>query len=381
MYILLVSRGVPSDSDPQWGCFEKDQAKALAALGHKVVVVSVDSRFGFKRRKLGISKYVEGDIVYYDIYIIPGVMTRMLGYNFNLKVRKWQMLQLYRHVELECGKPDIIYSHYLMNSYIALYLKYEYNIPLVAIEHWSELNKPVLKRYVKAMGEVVYNNADALISVSESLRKMLLMHFSVDSIVIHNMVGFDFVYRQPIVHETFNFVSVGSLFYIKGYDILIKAFAKMRENSNIRLFIIGEGRQRRNLQSLIEHYKLNDSVVLYGRKNKKEIVEILRTSDVYVSSSRNENFSVSILEALSVGLPVIATDCGGIRECISDTNGLLVPTENEDALCAAMIMMRNNVALYDRLAISSDFKQKFSSEVIATKLTDLFETVLYSDHN
>lgn len=381
MFILLVSRGVPSNSDPQWGCFEKDQAKALAALGHKVVVVSVDSRFRFKRRKLGISKYVEGDIVYYNIYIIPGVMTRMLGYNFNLKVRKWQMLQLYRRVELECGKADIIYSHYLMNSYIALYLKYKYNIPLVAIEHWSELNKPVLKRYVKAMGEVVYNNADALISVSESLRKMLLMHFSVDSIVIHNMVGFDFVYRQPIVHETFNFVSVGSLFYIKGYDILIKAFAKMRENSNIRLFIIGEGRQRRNLQSLIEHYKLNDSVVLYGRKNKKEIVEILRTSDVYVSSSRNENFSVSILEALSVGLPVIATDCGGIRECISDTNGLLVPTENEDALCAAMIMMRNNVALYDRLAISSDFKQKFSSEVIATKLTDLFETVLYSDHN
>ena len=47
MYILMLSRGIPSSRYPQWGCFEKDQAEALAALGHKVIVLSVDSRFLF----------------------------------------------------------------------------------------------------------------------------------------------------------------------------------------------------------------------------------------------------------------------------------------------------------------------------------------------
>jgi len=55
MFIALISRGVPSKRDPQWGCFEKDQAEALAATGHKVVVISVDTRFRFYWRKLGIS--------------------------------------------------------------------------------------------------------------------------------------------------------------------------------------------------------------------------------------------------------------------------------------------------------------------------------------
>ena len=55
MFILLISRGIPSDKDPQWGCFERDQAMALHKVGHRVVVLSVDSRVRVKNRKLGIS--------------------------------------------------------------------------------------------------------------------------------------------------------------------------------------------------------------------------------------------------------------------------------------------------------------------------------------
>ena len=57
MYILLISRGIPSVKDPQWGCFEFDQAKALKKLGHKVVVISVDVRFRFYYRKIGITYF------------------------------------------------------------------------------------------------------------------------------------------------------------------------------------------------------------------------------------------------------------------------------------------------------------------------------------
>ena len=53
MYILMISRGIPSEKHPMWGCFAKDQAEALASIGHKVVVASVDSSFLFEFRKVG----------------------------------------------------------------------------------------------------------------------------------------------------------------------------------------------------------------------------------------------------------------------------------------------------------------------------------------
>ena len=68
MFILLISRGIPSDKDPQWGCFERDQAMALHKAGHRVVVLSVDSRVRVKNRKLGIShKNIEG-VDLYNLY-------------------------------------------------------------------------------------------------------------------------------------------------------------------------------------------------------------------------------------------------------------------------------------------------------------------------
>ena len=73
MFIALISRGVPSKRDPQWGCFEKDQAEALVAVGHKVAVISVDSRFRLYWRKPGISHYRLNGIDYYDSFLQRGL--------------------------------------------------------------------------------------------------------------------------------------------------------------------------------------------------------------------------------------------------------------------------------------------------------------------
>ena len=78
MFIALISRGVPSKRDPQWGCFEKDQAEALVAVGHKVAVISVDSRFRLYWRKPGISHYRLNGIDYYDCFWVPGIITHRL---------------------------------------------------------------------------------------------------------------------------------------------------------------------------------------------------------------------------------------------------------------------------------------------------------------
>lgn len=64
MNILIIARGYPSKEDPQWGAFEKDQAFALKGLGHNVNIISVDRRFVWKRRKIGITKIEDLSLIH-----------------------------------------------------------------------------------------------------------------------------------------------------------------------------------------------------------------------------------------------------------------------------------------------------------------------------
>lgn len=376
MHILLISRGIPSKKDPQWGCFERDQAVALAKAGHKVVVLSVDSRVRFSWRRLGISHENIDGVDFYNLFWFPNVLFRPIAYRIMFFLIAWQMDYLYKKVASIHGRPDVIYSHYLLNSYAALRLKKRYQLPVVAIEHWSEVNKDELQSYVRYLGNQVYSAVDKVIAVSDSLKQMLSKHFGCDSEVVHNLVGEGFGYKPHSVNKTFNFVSVGSLFHIKGYDILIESFSKIAHIDSLRLTLVGDGNQRAKLQGLIEKYNLHDKVFLVGRKSRAEVADILADSDVYVSSSRNENFSVSVLEALSVGLPVVATLCGGIRECITKQNGLLVPTEDVNSLAQAMLEIHSNIASYDREFIATDFENRFSTTTIVNKLVSIFETII-----
>ena len=71
MNILIIARGYPDKNDPQWGGFERDQAEALSSIGHNVVVASVDKRFRLYRRRLGISRRIDGKVVVYNSYYLP----------------------------------------------------------------------------------------------------------------------------------------------------------------------------------------------------------------------------------------------------------------------------------------------------------------------
>ena len=380
MFILLISRGTPSKHAPQWGCFEKDQAEALTALGHKVVVASVDSRFRLIPRKLGLTHTVINGINYYSSFYIPGALSRKLGgFKFNLFLKLLQLKRIYKHIIKVYGTPDIVYSHYLSNTYLATKLKDKYDIPIVAIEHWSKLNSDQLPFDALFMGNYAYRKVNALISVSESLRQRLLQHFNMSSVVVYNMVGSEFINRPISPRKKdedgiVNFVSVGSLFYGKGFDILIKAFAKLKK-SNYKLCIIGEGNLHKDLQDLIDGNKLSDQIFLLGQKNKEEIVEILNQSDVFVLSSRAETFGVVYIEAMMLGLPVIATSCGGPEEFVQKSNGMLIPTENVDALSEALLFMCTNYKTYNRKLIAEDCRERFSPQTIAKQLVDIFESV------
>lgn len=376
MNILLISRGIPSKQEPQWGCFEYEQAKALANLGHNVIVASVDSRFRLYPRKLGMTITHDNNIVCYNYFICPSAIAGILGENFKEAIRYWQWKKIERAILHREKKIDVIYSHYLFNTVCAVRFLQDVHAPIVAIEHWSEMNKEPLPAEVKRLAESSYPQVQAIITVSKALQARIKQLFHLDAKVVYNMVGDEFHYTPTQQASKIRFVATGSLIYRKGFDLLAKAFGTLHlPKDKWELTIIGEGTERANLQKQIETAGFSNNIHLVGSKNKIEIVKILNESDVFVLPSRNETFGVVYIEAMACGLPVIATPCGGPEEFVNEKNGLLVPVDDVEALAKAIQYMYEHHQDYDRQAIADECKARFSSEVIALQLTKIFEEV------
>lgn len=380
MKIFIIANGYPTKQEPQWGCFEKDQALALKKLGHDVSILYVDKRFRFFWRRIGISCFNEYNINIYGIYYIPLIFINIINRNWAYKFINYMLDKLYSFTIKKEGKPDLIYAHFLDNISYAVKLKNKYNLPLVGMEHWSILNNTKLPSYVVKQGKIAYSGADRIVAVSTSLKEKIFDHFGRNSVVIHNMVGEEFFIRvlnEQRDNSKLFMISTGSLIRRKGYDILIKALSIINcKLGDWNLKIIGDGPEKDKLIQLINENHLNNNIELIGRKNKQEIITLLHESNLFVFPSRMENFSVAVLEALSAGLPIVATDCGGIKECIDENNGILVPVEDVGALANAILIMYKDLKEYNRKNIALDCKSKFAPEVIAHQLSTLFDEVV-----
>ncbi len=377
MTIFLIARGYPETQEPQWGCFEKDQAEALAQYGHKVVMLSYDGRFRWRFRKLGFTYIQKNNVHSINYFVCPSIFIKLFGTKIKGKWECWQLRHVYKKAVQLYGQPDILYSHYLCLSHEAVSLKLRFSKPLVMIEHWSEINKDTILPRVQKMGSDTYRYADAVITVAQSLQNRLMEHFGISAHVVHNIAGTEFYYQKHTSINKFTFVATGSLVSRKGFDLLPKAFVKANLPKNQwQMNIIGEGQEHQNLQTAIDSSGLTDNIHLLGTKNKEQIAQLLNQSDVFILPSRNENFSVAVLEALACGVPVIASICGGIRECINEKNGLLFPVNDVDALAEAIKTMYLNRTNYNRQAIAADCQARFSPEVIARQLTGIFQQVI-----
>lgn len=381
MKICIIANGYPSQKEPQRGCFELDQARALRKEGHEISILYVDGAARMYWRKIGMTKMLKEGIHVFGLFIFPlSPLKKILPFSLYMRLRSYLFLRTFETYIEENGLPDIIYAHYMYNIASVVTIREKYNIPIVGIEHWSVLNQPTLSDDNYYMGKIAYNGIDKLLAVSNSLAKSIRGKFAKESIVVNDMVGEEFANAEMIDNtrqNKFRFLAIGSLIPRKGFDLLLEAFEKAKlQEKDCELIIIGGGEEKENLQKQIDSLLLSNHVKLVGRKIKEEIISCLRESNVFVLSSHVETFSVVCIEALSIGVPVIATACGGPEEFIQRTDGLLVKPGSVDELGSAMLQMYQNYHNYDRLAISEDCKRRFSPSVIAKQLTDIFQEVL-----
>lgn len=158
------------------------------------------------------------------------------------------------------------------------------------------------------------------------------------------------------------FVSISELHNNKGIDIAIKAIALLPKDKKEKLLycVIGEGEERHKLENLIEESGLKNNVSLLGFI--LDAKKLLSGADIFLFPSRNENLPFAILEAGSLGLPIISTSAGGIPEIIKDMkNGILVHPRNPKELSEAISYILDHPQ-----------KQKDFGKEIKKTVTDFF---------
>lgn len=386
MNIVVISNGYPSKEEPQFGCFEKDQALALKHYGHNVSILYLDSRFRKIKRKVGVTHFIENGINIYGLYLYPTAITAHLNRQLNYYIRRKLFDFLFRFMLKRQDVPDVIYAHYQYNIYYATFLKAKYNIPLVGIEHWSKLMSNTLPAHIVYCGRRAYTFSDRVLAVSMSLQQSIHHFWGIKPLVVDNMLGDEFMQENGVRRQKrekpIRFITIGSLIYLKRIDLLISAFFDSNlSNKGCELLIVGDGVERKHLQQRVNDLGINDSVFFLGRKSKSEIIEYLKSSDVFVLSSQSETFSVVCIEAMSLGLPIIATKCGGPESFVDEQCGILISVNDQKELTFALTYMSENSNKYDSITISKKCKQRFAPSVIAKQLTDIFEEVVASYHS
>ncbi len=177
----------------------------------------------------------------------------------------------------------------------------------------------------------------------------------------------------------FVFGSAGRLSVEKGHRFMVEAFARVVQGDPGRamhLLVVGEGREQPALEALAASRNLAGKVTFAGYQ--PNCGAWMRLMDCLVQPSLTEGTPNSVLEAMSVGLPVVATAVGGVPDLIADRrNGLLVPPEDAAALAAAMQTIAQDAELRARLARGGTvLMQEYAPETQRRKLLAVYEKVL-----
>ncbi len=376
-YVLEVSWGCPNDKYPLNGLFQFDQAKALRDAGLDVVYLALDLRSIRRWRKWGVNRTERDRIPVYEYNYPCGPMNPGLKYSIQDKA----FARVITAIESEFGRPSVIHIHTCQQAISVTDYCAGNNIPYVITEHITPLNEtqPIEERKSAAL-----HGAKQVISVSNALGRDLKKVYGVDFVTIPNIVdlsAFEFIPHNTGEQSPIRIISAAGMNRGKGFDILIRAYASLiKTHPDCHLTIMGDGPERDNIQKLCGELGVGiasnqattsvGTVSFTGTYVRSDFATQLQTADFFVLPSRSETFGLVYAEALAAGVPVVATKCGGPEDFIDESNGLLVPVDDADALAEAMSHMIDSLDSYDRLAISDSCKRRFSPATVASQIKE-----------
>lgn len=232
----------------------------------------------------------------------------------------------------------------------------------------------------RALARALRGRANTLVMQTERARAALPAGLRSRAEVIPNPIELTSSrHREPSLHP--RFVAAGRLERVKGFDLLLRAFARATLRlPSASLTIFGDGPERASLQTLAEQLMISDRVELFGAT--KEPQGWLEPGSIFVLSSRSEGFPNVLVEALSTGMAAISFDCPwGPAEILGREDGYpLVPAEDVDALAEAMVEVAANPSLRQRLGqIGPRLAARYAADTVFTQWDKLIARTIPSE--
>ena len=274
--------------------------------------------------------------------------------------------------------PDIVIAFLPEPCFIAGLCKRKVGKVLIGSERgnpYFQYRSPVYKRLVSWL----YPKSDGFVFQTEGARAYFGRKLQNKSVVIGNPVSIPDLFRQLPERREKEIVSVGRFTTEKNYPLLLKAFQKVAERANdFILKIYGKVDERLKLVKRCKELGIADKVLFMGQVD--DILDRIRNASVFVLSSISEGMPNALLEAMAIGLPVVATDCpsGGPRQLICDgENGLLVSNNDVDALASAILKIIRDDNLSRKLSENAvKIVDEYSEEKICNQWKEYIDKVL-----
>jgi glycosyltransferase involved in cell wall biosynthesis len=381
MHVLILPSWYPRFDGDAEGSFFRDQAQALASRGLRVGVVFADLRGPGRYFRLG---WQSGLTVRAD-----GMLNEVRSHGFNwfsrnaTGYRKLWCWHARRAFDVYCerfGKPDIIHVHSMEPAaHFAAQVKARYGIPFVTTEHSTYHLAPSVVSASQLMYSQLARASDANLAVSEVFAEKLNIIYGGDWSYLPNIVSDRFLSHRLIKErgEEINLVSVAFLSRRKRMDLAIAAVSLLKNRGiEAALSIIGDGSERSRLENMVDDLKLRAQVKFVGQVASTEMPVEMAKGNILVSASERETFGVTLVEAMALGMPVVATRSGGPESIVTSDVGRLADDWSAEAIADSIEQIVTSGDGFRPAAIRANCASRFSAAVISEALDALYSRVV-----
>ena len=288
------------------------------------------------------------------------------------------------------NRIGLVHSHgYKPNIFFAI-LPYR-NFPVISTAHgWLKEGSDIKGKVYEFLDSKALKRLDCVVGVSEAVKKELVKRGVSDKkiVIIYNGIKTEhFQNRVSILRirseyllnqDDFVIGTVGRLSKEKGHAYFIQAgLLLVKEIKNIKLIIAGDGPLKKDLEILVEKLELSNHVKLVGYV--KNIEKFLPLIDVFVLPSLTEGLPISLLEAMAIGKPIIASNVGGVGEVIqNDFNGIMIPPMDSKAIANSIRLLYYDMKKREEISVAGKecIKKKFSSRSMSVEYQKLYGKML-----
>jgi glycosyltransferase involved in cell wall biosynthesis len=261
-------------------------------------------------------------------------------------------------------------------------------VPIV-IDHWHGFTRFNAKR--RFICRVLGRFTDLSLAVSRGVRDYLVRQGGLNPAKVRvvangvDVAAIDAARPGPLVRRALGLPEgsmviglVGRLdHWGKGHQELFTAMAQIKERHPVHALIVGGGRRIDEVRQVAESLGLAGEVHFLGPRH--DVPDLLNAMDLFVLPSYSEGVSLALLEAMAAGLPVIATQVGGLPEVVTDgDNGLLIPPRDAGALAGALTRLLEAPELAKKLGqnASQHVREHYSLDRLGREINDLYEALV-----